>query len=1216
MLKWLEIVRFELVHQLRRRSFWILFGLYLIPLVGVTSDDLAKARGRDILFNAPLSIAASGIVMGLVALILIAAVAGDAATRDVRTRLEPLMHAAPVGRAAYLGGRFVGAVIVAVIVVSAVPLARILVPLAQPELAAGVVGPFRLAPYLQSHVLIMLPNAFVATALLFTLATLVRHPLGSWAGAALVFAWGQFTSSYFGDLLGRWDLAQTLDPTGINVVEMMARTWSPLDLSQRLIGADSALILNRALWLAVACALLVVAHRRFDFGGNAGAVHWWQRGPLRPGRATRSQAPGGTPLPVLGAAPALGAPVAVPVAPRMLGFAGHVRQALAVTRDSLREAVPPWAWLLVPLVVGAQFALTLTMLGSMGAGMPVLPATDLVLRTLLGPDVGDTPPPVVLAMVLLPILLAGELVWRERDANMQALTDAAPVPDGARFVGKLLGLWLVILALYGLLTLGAVLAQARLGWHDVEPGLYARVLPLVLVRPLLFALFALSIHVLVNQKYLGHVIALFLVAPLIPQLLGLEHPMLILGSLPSWYHSAMSGFGPYLSPVLWFDLYWAAGALLIACVARLFWVRGIEGGLLERVRLARRRFRGPPAGAVTGALALFLLVAGFVFYNTDILNTYRTSADRAEARAEYERHYGAYRGAPRPELVATELDIQIHPDRRAADIRGTHHLVNRTDRPLDTLHVATSLELPPPVIDFDRPVRAALVDDTLGHRIYTLDEPLQPGDTLQMTWQVRHAPRGFPAGTPSTAVVGNGSFFVLQDWMPLIGYQLARQLSTPGERRDHGLPPWEPFPSLYDAQAASDRYGMEHLDLSVTIGTAADQIAVAPGDLVRSWTENGRRYFRYETSAPIGNGYAVFSADYAVAGGRWQDVDIEVYHDPTHDRNVPRMMQAVEASLAQFTQRFGPFPYHVIRMVEYPSAGGSLHAASGTIWYQELFPLFDADRNPHDPDMVFAVTAHEVAHQFQPVPARMEGRVLLSESFAWYAAMGVIEDQYGTAQLERLLDFMRRSYLTPRSRTDVPLLRANDSFLGYRKGPFAMYALREYVGQEGVDQAWRHLRQRHASYEPPFATSLELLGELREVTPDSLQTLLGDLLERNTFWELKTERATAEPTAGGQWQVTLDVEARKVVVDTAGAESERPMDDLVEVGVYGPARDGDTGEPLYLGMRRVRSGSQTITVTVPVPPARAGIDPRHLLIDVQPADNVVDIPRSSAGGEP
>ena len=116
--------------------------------------------------------------MGLIAMLILAAVAGDAATRDVRTRLEPLMHAAPVGRAAYLGGRFLGTFMVAAMLLAAGPLARFLVPLVHLELAAEVVGPFRPEAYLQSYVLLLLPNAFVVTALLFSIATLVRHTLG------------------------------------------------------------------------------------------------------------------------------------------------------------------------------------------------------------------------------------------------------------------------------------------------------------------------------------------------------------------------------------------------------------------------------------------------------------------------------------------------------------------------------------------------------------------------------------------------------------------------------------------------------------------------------------------------------------------------------------------------------------------------------------------------------------------------------------------------------------------------------------------------------------------------------------------------------------------------------------------------------------------------------------------------------------------------------
>jgi ABC-2 type transport system permease protein len=113
------------------------------------------------------------------------------------------------------------------------------------------------------------------------------------------------------------------------------------------------------------------------------------------------------------------------------------------------------------------------------------------------------------------------------------------------------------------------------------------------------------------------------------------------------------------------------------------------------------------------------------------------------------------------------------------------------------------------------------------------------------------------------------------------------------------------------------------------------------------------------------------------------------------------------------------------------------------------------------------------------------------------------------------------------------------------------------------------------------------------VTPDSLRYLLVDLVEANTFWRLATERVVSEQVDRGAWRVTLDVLARKVVVDSVGVESEVAMDDLIEIGVFGVR-----GESLYLQKHRVRSGKQRIIVTVTGTPSRAGIDPRNLLIDV------------------
>ncbi len=1203
-----EVLRFEVALQLRRPSTWVMLGLFMLPLVGVASDDLVDAQRRDVFYRAPLFAAQFAAVMGSVALLILASVAGDAATRDIRTRIEPLMLVAPVDRLSYVGGRFLGALAVAAALLAVVPVVHLLVPLFRPEIGGDVLGPVRLASYARIYLLILLPNAFIATALLFTLATAVRHGLGSWLGVVALFVTVQFTQSYFGDVLGRWDLARALDPTGLNALDWMAQTWSPTDLNERSV-ATPALLWNRALWTAVAGASLAIGVRRYDPGRRSWVAAWWRKTPLARGRALSDVKSDVALHPRV-------EPVSSPRADRTFDLAGRARQFAAVVRDSLREIAPRWTWWLAPLLVLGQAAITLSGLAGAANGTPVLPTTPLVLGTL-GPLAGEAPPPVVLAAILLPILLAGELVWRERDANLAALIDTTPVPNVVLFAGKVTALWLVLGLLVGLLTLGGIGAQIRLGWSDLDLGLYATVSGLRMVRVALFGLVAVCAHVVVNQKHLGTVLTLLLVTPLIGELFGIEHPLLLIGWSPPWHLSTMTGLGPWLPPILAFDLYWSAGALMVGTVAHLLWTRGATTGFAARLHTAKRRLHGPVAGILAGSVGLVVATGGFVFYNTNVLNTYRTSDETAAAAADYERRYGASAWAPRPDLVATDLNVELHPDERRAEIAGTHQLVNRTGHPLDTLRIATSPNVETGPMEFDRTVRLALQDDVLGHRVVVLEPALEPGDSLTMRWAVTYAPRGFSADGAFASVVPNGSFIVAADWIPQVGYLRGRELGDPVARREHGLPPRRPLPPPDDPAAPFDRYGRDQLRLSVTMGTAPGETAVAPGRLAESWSADGRDYFRYETNAPVGNGYALFSADYAVRRGRWNGVDIEILHHPEHTANLDRMMRSMEASLAQFTERFGPFPYDVLKMVEYPAEGGSLHAASATIWYREMFSHFDPARDPRGVDMPFAVTAHEVAHQFQPTPAVMEGAILLSESFAWYAAMGVIESELGTDQLTSFLDYMRRSYLTPRARADVPLVRATDSFQGYRKGPFAMYALREYVGRGPVDAAWRALRERYDSEgEPPYATSLDLVRELRAVTPDSLQSLIGDLLERNTYWTLSTTAVAAEPEADGGWRVDLEVAARKVVVDTAGIETERPMDDLVEIGIFGDPGEGPPAV-LHHALHRIRSGTQTLSIRVPVRPAHAGIDPRHLLLDVSPNDNLMSLPAASAeGGRP
>ena len=268
-------------------------------------------------------------------------------------------------------------------------------------------------------------------------------------------------------------------------------------------------------------------------------------------------------------------------------------------------------------------------------GVPLLPRTAQVLTVLTAP-VADNPR---LPWVLIPLLIvfyAGELVWRERDAGLSEIADAMPVPEWALFLGKFLGLSLALVALMALVATAGVLGQMRMGYFDFEIGLYLRILfGLQLIDYILFALLVFVVHAVVNQKHVGYLVALIAYGVIVfPSTFGLEHHLLIYGSGPRWTYSDIRGFGPSLGPWLWFKLYWAAWAVLLAVAGKLLWARGAERSLWSRLQLARRRFTRATAGVAAMAVALIVTLGGFIFYNTNVLQSvpYRVRGDGAARR--------------------------------------------------------------------------------------------------------------------------------------------------------------------------------------------------------------------------------------------------------------------------------------------------------------------------------------------------------------------------------------------------------------------------------------------------------------------------------------------------------------------------------------------------------------------------------------------------------
>jgi ABC-type transport system involved in multi-copper enzyme maturation permease subunit len=264
--KFREIFRFEFVYQTRSVRTW----LYFAVLFAVAYLLMRTAGAGDGVVNSPYAIAQQTVLTTLLWVLMAPAVAGSAAARDVQTRMHPLIYAAPISKADYLGGRFLAALVLNALILLAVPLG-ILAALFLPGVEPEFVGPLRPAVYLSSYGVLALPTAFIFTAVQFSVAALKRRAILSYLGTVLFFVTVGAVGGLVRNVLQMPAVGKLLDPTcRLTVLIVMSDTLTPLEMNTVLIGLEGSILANRFLWISVAMAILAFTHARFRLGNRAG----------------------------------------------------------------------------------------------------------------------------------------------------------------------------------------------------------------------------------------------------------------------------------------------------------------------------------------------------------------------------------------------------------------------------------------------------------------------------------------------------------------------------------------------------------------------------------------------------------------------------------------------------------------------------------------------------------------------------------------------------------------------------------------------------------------------------------------------------------------------------------------------------------------------------------------------------------------------------------
>lgn len=424
---------------------------------------------------------------------------------------------------------------------------------------------------------------------------------------------------------------------------------------------------------------------------------------------------------------------------------------------------------------------------------------------------------------------------------------------------------------------------------------------------------------------------------------------------------------------------------------------------------------------------------------------------------------------------------------------------------------------------------------------------------------------------------------------------------------------WNPF--AVPGSAAAGGFALPAADYRVEL-TAPETYRVVGGAdrQVERETVAGLTTYELANDRPARSVPLVIGTDLESVSSTWDGVEIEAVYFPGGEAFARLCISYVGEILAAHSERFGPFGYRRLVLVENPTPGFYGMAADGMILVgRSAVRLKDMPALGVYDRLVEYLLAHEAAHLWWGIGigTDFDAENWISEGFAEYLSIGYFEEKYGAFEPnllthlgEGLIEDVVRSeygYFNLRQHFSeapyVDLLRldfdeaivkpsADVEYLNgqtvriYNKGYLVLRALESIVGRETLRNV---LVEANAEWRGRTLT-VEAFQELAEdVSGDDLTGFFDDWLHGDARVDIAVVGfATVESVDGYTTTIRLRRE---------GA--------VLPVEIRATLADGSTVDRLW----HAASTEGKVTVESASPVVRVHVDPDEMLPDANRFDN-------------
>lgn len=1062
-----------------------------------------------------------------------------------------------------------------------------------PWLDAKQFQPFNIWYYLNPFLKISVTNIIIASAFYTLVAIISKKKLVVNMSAVVMYLIYSAVMA-FNSKLELKEISALFDMFGLSTIGMMTENWTIAQRNTELLSFSSYFMYNRLLWLGIALLVYILSFKLYKFDYPL----------LRSSKKERSKGE-------LSDKPNFVHYGVISIKWNIVTYFKQFHQYFKIELKILTRSV----MFKVFGVVFILFVASSLSNYSVIYDTAVHPVTYIIVENLLG---------IVLAFsVLFIAVFSSELVWKSRSANCDSFEDSAPFRNSIKAISHVCTLTFSVTMLWILGSAIGVGYQLYYGFYNIDFSLYLIYGGMLLLPILMYAMVSILIQNLTPNRMAGIIVffGFFTLTEYLPYL-GLEHTLWHMFGLPSVVYSDMNGFGSFLPKYFTYVIYWLSFAVILFIFGIRLYRTGTNQGIKDTWRNIYRNWTIGEYVSLAVMLIFFVGSGSYIYYNTNVLNTYRTKKEQRELSVKFEKENKYLSKLIQPRVTDVDLNVQIYPEKLDIGVSGELKLRNKHSVAIDTLLFFANKSKDNFKFKLNKEYELLQAEEDFNFYLLKLKTPLLPGDSLTFSFSDYYEHKGYEVDTD---ICENGTFLNSSLFMPEFGYLDYFELSSNEIRKKYDLPPKERMAERDDLEARQNHYisnDSDWVNFATTVGTSADQIAVAPGYLIDSWEENGRKQFRYEMDHPILKFFSFSSARYEIREDKWvsdsgKEVALEIYHHKGHEYNLDSMMKALKMGLTYYSANYMEYPHRQMRILEFPRYATFAQSFPNTVPYSEGIGFIAKVDSKEKQDYPFFVTAHELAHQWWAhvvIGANVQGSVLMSEALAQYSALSVMEQEYGEVKMGEFLKHELHSYATGRSSEsskEMPLSKVeNQQYIHYNKGSIVMYGLKKYIGEEGVNKALKEVVQRYGYQEPPYLNSKEFLDIIYSQVPDSLQYMAEESFEDIILYS-NSVKSVEVIKENDKYKLDIDLNCYKVRSDSIGNETEIPLDDWIEVlafseSVVNGTKVKEIANPDNRWFK-LHSGNNKITFSVATKPVEVGVDPLYKLVDKNVFDNIESI---------